>query len=777
MISDLRLAWRMFLRGRGASLLTVAMLAVAMAGTLTLYSVLTATTTLWPDFPERQQLARLYASNPRLGAERDAIPLASFTEWAPQLATFEAVAAFADDGRSVDDAPDIQAQAVSAGYFEVFRVPPIAGRTLDRTDGTTGRSAVLGERLARRKFGTSAEAIGKSIGLGPDTFTVVGVMPRDFYFPTPSVQIWIPLRTIGSEEGRVMGVGRLRHGRPWSEAAAELSAVAQRGSGSASAIGWTVRPIPLDEDQQLRTRNGVIGLLGPALLVLLIAGVNATNLMLSRGVERDSEFAVRLALGASRGRIVRQLLVEGAVVATIAAAAGGILSVWGIRIFRSLVAGFDAPMAERIAFTNTTLLGAIVIAIATPIAVSALPALAASRRRTPSTSSGVVGSGRATSGYGPRDMLVFAEMALASVLVVVALMVFRLYGELQSIRPSYDPKPVAVASIAADVDATRLAAMVERARAVPGVVAVATITGPLLPIERAARGVVVVSGKDTPVPCSVAEISPDYFRTLQLPIVVGRPFANDMGVANGVAIASVTLAERLWGSRGLPADRVTLTAGGRTSQLEIIGIAADALAPNGLLEASSGSLYLPRDPTTGGPANLLARVSGAALSVVEPLSEAVSERADTHPVHVRPLADVVGYNPRGTVLVSGLLAMFSTLALILAAGGIFAVSRHAVLQRTREFGLRLALGATSKGLIRTVVSREMRLVGVGAGVAAGGTLAVTYLTFVDMWRLAVGDPFFWTRLLLALAGVSTIACYAAARRISRLEPMDALRDL
>jgi putative ABC transport system permease protein len=766
----------MFLRGRGASLLTVAMLAVAIAGTLTLYTVLTATTTLWPDLPERKQLARIYASNPRLGAERDAIPLASFTEWAPQLATLEAAAAFADDGRSVDDAPDIQAQVVSSRYFEVFQVLPIAGRSLDRTDHAAGRSAVLGERFARRKFGTSADAIGKSIGLGHDTFTVVGVMPGDFYFPTPSAQVWIPLRMIGSAERRVMGVGRLRPGRQWSEVAAELSAVAERGNGSASAIGWTLRPIPLDEDQQVRTRNGLIGLLGPALLVLLIACVNATNLMLSRGVERDSEFAVRWALGASRGRIVRQLLVEGAVVATIAAAAGATLSVWGIRIFRSLVAGFNSPMAERIAFTNATLLGAIVIAIATPIAVSALPALAASRRRTPATLSGVVGSGRAGSGYGPRDILVFAEMALASVLVVMALMVFRLYGELQSIRPSYDPEPVAVASIEA-VSATNLAALVERARAVPGVVAVATIKGPLLPIDRAARGVVSVSGNEIPVPCSVAEISPDYFRTLQLPIVLGRSFANDMGPASGVAIASVTLAERLWGSRGLPADRVTLTVGARTRQLEIIGIAADALAPNRLLEASGGSLYLPSDPTTAGPANLLARASGAADSVVEPLSQAVSDRAGTHPVRVRPLADVVGDNPRDTVLVSGLLAMFSTLALILAAGGVFAVTRHAVLQRTREFGIRLALGATSKGLIRTVVSHEMKLVGVGVAVAAGGTLAVTYFTFIEMWRLAVSDPFFWTGLLLALAGVSTIACYAAARRISRLEPIDALRDL
>lgn len=757
-------------------MLTVAMLAVAMAGTLTLYAVLTATTTLWPDLPAREQLARIYASNPRLGAERDAIPLASFTAWAPQLATFEAVAAFADGDRPVDDAPDIQVQAVSSRYFEVFQVVPIAGRTLSRTDDAGGRFAVLGERFARLRFGTSADAIGKPIELGRDTFTIVGVMPRGFYFPTPSAQVWIPMAAIGYAEQRVMGVGRLRPGRQWSEAAAELSAVAQRTNGSASAIGWTLRPIPLDDDEQLRTRNGVIGLLGPALLVLLIACVNSTNLMLSRGVERDREFAVRLALGASRGRIVHQLLVEGTVVATIAAAAGVTLSVWGIHIFRALVAGFNSPMAESIAFTNTTLVGAIVIAIATPIAVSALPALAASRRRTPSTLSGVVGSGRATAGYGPRDVLVFAEMALASVLVVMALMVFRLYGELQSIRPSYDPEPVAVATIGADVGATKLAAMVERARAVPSVVAVATIKGPLLPIDRAGRGVVSVSANAIPVACSVAEISPDYFRTLQLPIVLGRSFANDMGPASGVAIASVTLAERLWGSRGLPAERVTLTVGGRTRQLEIIGIAGEALAPNGLLEASSGSLYLPHDPTTGGPGNLLARVSGAASSVLEPLSEAVSERAGTHLVRVRPLADVVGHNPRDTVLVSGLLAMFSTLALILAAGGIFAVSRHAVLQRTREFGIRLALGATSKGLIQMVVSREMKLVGVGIAVAAGGTLAVTYFTFIEMWRLAVSDPFFWTRLLLALAGVSTVACYAAARRISRLEPMDALRD-
>jgi putative ABC transport system permease protein len=605
-ITDLRLAWRMFLSGRGASLLTVAMLAVAMAGTLTIFTVLTAISTLWPDVPERERLARIYASNPRVGAERAEALLDSFAQWAPQLTTFETVAAFASDDRTVDATSDAAVQVVTSRYFDVFQIPPIAGRVLSGADARNGaRTAVVSERLARLKFATPGEAIGKSIDLDRDTYTIVGVMPRDFYFPVPSVQIWIPLAMDGSPDRRVIGIGRLRTGKTWSEAAAELSAVARHDSGSAAAIGWTIRPIPLDEDQRLRTRNGLIGLLGPALVVLLIACVNATHLMLSRGVERDGEFAVRLALGASRGRIVRQLLVEGAVVAMVAGAAGATLSVWGIRVFRSLVASFSGPTAARLAFTDSTLLAAIAIAIATPVAVSVLPALAASRRHPPSALSGVVRSGRGRSGYGWRDVLVFAEVALASVLVVMVLMIFRLCGELQSLRPSYDPTPVVVANIGPDVGAADLAAMVERARAVPQVVAVAIIRGPLLPIERTGRAVVSMSGKETGkhtvVPCSVAEVSPDYFRTLQLPIVVGRAFDSNVGPASGVAIASVTLADRLWSGRGLPAGRVTVTAGGRAHQLEIIGI---AVGPSrGRFRSYNGGLsHGPQGPADARPA-------------------------------------------------------------------------------------------------------------------------------------------------------------------------------
>ena len=256
------------------------------------------------------------------------------------------------------------------------------------------------------------------------------------------------------------------------------------------------------------------------------------------------------------------------------------------------------------------LLATMAIAIATPMMVSVLPALVASRRRLPSASSGVVRSREDRSGYGARDLMVFAEVALASVLVVTTLMVFRLFAELQSVQPAYDPTPVAIVTVGADVRSADLAALIEQARAVPGIVAVATIKG-----------------------------------------------------------------------------------------------------------------------------------------------------------------------PRDTVLVRGLLAMFSMLALTLAGGGIFAVSRHSVLQRTRELGIRLALGATASGLVRMVMGREMKLIGVAVALAAAGTLAVTRFAFVELLRLSVKDPFFWLGILLALGVVSAVACYTAVRGISRLEPMDALRDL
>lgn len=775
-IPDFRLAWRMSRRGRGSTLVTVGMLAVAMAGTLTLFTVLTAATTLWPDFPQRERLARIYGTNPRLGAERDTIPLASFTQWAPQIATLEAISAYAADDREVENLPDASVQAVTRGYFESFGVPPLAGRVLQFDDETGAAApAVVGERLARLKFGDPARALGQFVVVGDESFTIVGVMRRDFWFPTASVQVWIPLASNGLRDRRVTGLGLLRHGRTWSEARMELAVLAQHRDRPAAAIGWSLRPIPLNEDQQLRTRNGMIGLLGPALVVLLIACVNAANLMLSRGVERENEFAIRLALGASRGRIGRQLLVEGAVIASLAAAVGALLSLWGLRIFRSLVGGFSVAVADRIVFSSATLLATIVVALATPILVAIVPAMTASRRRPISALTGVATSRRGARAYGARDMLVFVEVALASVLVVLALMLFRLFDELHRIRPSYDPGPIVVASVGSDVRAADLSAMIERARNIPAITSVATIKGSLLPVDGAGRSSASMSGSQTDVPCSVVEVSGDYFRTLQLPMVTGRGFDADTGADSGVAVASVTLADRLWGGRFLPTVPLTLN-GGIVRKVEIIGVAADALPPN-RLGWNSSILYVQRDPAGGGPVSLLARAVGPASAVIQPLSRALSAAGDSHRLHVRPLADAVAFKPRDSALVSGVLMLFSTLALGLAAGGIFAVSRHSVLQRTREFGVRLALGATRGGLMWLVIARDLKLVAVAIVVAAAGTLAVTRVTFVELVTLAVDDPTFWIGTLVTLGGVSTAACYAAASRLSRLEPMKALRDL
>jgi len=774
MTGDLRLAWRMFLRGRGASLVTVAMLALAMAGTLTLFSVLTALATLWPDMPERDRVARIYAANPRLGIQRDAIPLKSFAQWPVPLQTFESVAAFAADDRPVGGVPDADVQAVTPGYFEVFKVAPIAGRLLNRIDaGVESGVTVVSERVASAKFETAANAIGKAIDLDGDTFTIVGVMPRAFFFPVESAQVWIPLTTDGRADRRVIAVGRLRDGKTWLEATAELSVLGARENASANSLGWTTTPIPLDEDQSLRARNGLVGLLGPALIVLLIACVNTTNLMLARGVEREGEFRVRLALGASRGRIVGQLLIEGGVIAIIATAAGSILSVWGIRVFRAVVAGFNAPTADRIAFTSSTLLAVIAIAIATPVAVSIWPAIAASRRKPVSALAGVTSSETARSSYGPRDLLVFAEVALATVLVVMALMVSRLYGELHGVHPSFDATSVVIADIGPDVRAAALATLVADARAVPGVTAAAVIKGPVFTLGAdSAMAVVAMSAAGATVPCSVTEVSPDYFKALLLPLVAGRPFDEHAGPSSGEAIVNVALAQRLWGGKILPAGSVTLRTGDRAYELKIIGVAAEALAPNAF--GAANSIYLPRDSTTGGPVKLLVRTAGPASSAVESLSRVLAGTAARKSLRFRPLAETTGR--RDTDLVQWLLVMFSALALMLAAGGIFAVSRHAVLQRTREFGIRLSLGATAGGLIRLVLGRDLKLTGLAVIVAAGGTLAVTRFTFWEMLILAVRTPAFWASVILVLGGASTCACYIAARRISRLQPMDALRD-
>jgi putative ABC transport system permease protein len=760
---------------------------------------------------------------------------ADFLDWQEQSRLLSRVEAFDQQSfilQGRDQPERLQGTRVSPGLLPMLGIAPAIGRGFRpeeaKLDGTP--AVILTEHLRERLFGITGVPLGQLLRLDGHAYPVVGVLPRGFVFPgNPNVDLLVPLQlNTAVERGRqqisiLSTVGRLRPGATLEQARGELQAIHDRAeaaaqSAAASSGGSAPMPAPhRSGSTQVQMRGGpgggrmsfdsqvhvvglheqLVGKIRPALLllagavglVLLIACVNVAHLLLARAAARRRELAVRVALGASQRRIVFHLLTESVILGLAGGAAGLILALWGARLLASLtppdLAGALLPQIG-IGLNGPVLLFTFALSVATSLFFGLAPALSASRvdLREPlqTTAESALGVGR--------GFLVAGEVALAAVLLVGAGLLLRSFARLQSVDPGFRPERVLTMAIdlsssggfdSATAQAAFFGELAQRVGALPGVRSVAF--GDSLPLTRASkilRGLRIENRpprdpRDQP-DVMLCSVSPDYFRTLGTALLQGRAFdARDSAVAAPVAIVNRTLARSFWGSEDPIGKR--LRAGGPFQPwTTVVGVAAD-IHRKDLATAPKAELYRPfvQQPdsygffvvrTAGDPATL----TGAVRREVRSMNAEVPI-FDVSTLEDR-LAATVAARRFGLLLISA----FAILALVLAAVGLAGVIAYAVTERTREIGIRMALGARRGDVMSMVLGRGLLMA--AAGIAIGLPVAFGLSRFLEsaLYGIAPSDPITYLAIPLVLLTAALLAAYLPARRATRVEPVVALRQ-
>ncbi len=689
----------------------------------------------------------------------------------------------------------LPAADVSGSFFDTLGMPAALGRALTPGDDRPGanRVAVLSVGLWKRRFGSDPAVLGRPLVLDGTPFTVVGVMPPNFEFPAAEVDVWIPLSNVGEDavphrrEVRWLDVvGRLAPGTAVESARAGIDALFSRLARQfpESNAGFDRAVVlPLSTALTGDVRRPIWVLLGAVSLVLLIACVNVANLLLARATARQRELGIRSALGASRARLVRQLLTESLLLSLGGAALGLVLANWGIDALAALSDG-HVPRAAAIRMDSGIVAFALGLSVVTGIGFGLLPALRGSRGTLRSALEGGGRSGtQEASGLALRRGLVVGEITLAATLLVGAGLLMRSFWRLTHADPGLRPDSVLTLSItipeaviAEDKDAAYRDAILSSLRALPGVVAAGA--SKTLPLHGGgeAYGFTVEGRPDlkTFKPDGGAIIvTPGYFSALSIPILRGRDFSQaDLETGSPVLLVNRALARALWGEAN-PIGK-GLVFGGRM-RIEVIGVAGD-VRQDGLDRAPLPAVYVPMSLFPRGTLKIYLRTPADPASLSAAARQAIRRLDPDQPITgVAPLSAVVADTVARPRFLTELVGVFGAAALLLAAIGVYGILSFSVSRRTREIGVRMALGADRAAVRRLVVLEGMRLAiaGLAAGIPAAVVLARTLRNL--LFEVPPSDPATLVSVALLLSLVAFAACSIPARRAAGLDPQAALR--
>ena len=745
----------------------------------------------------------------------DAIPVSppEFLEYKTQVHGFDKLAAFntATYNLAEGDVPErVFGAVVSADLFPLLGVQPIRGRTFRPEECAVGRDdvIVISERLWRRKFDRDPRVLGSKLVADGRAFTVVGIMPASFEFPLPlfnitgaqfgeRADIWQPLGFKDSElkqrGSRSYGViGRLAANVSPQQAQAELETVV-RGMRArfkdnypqTDSFGATL--YPLQEQVVGGMKPLLLILLGAVALVLLIACANLATMLLARATAREREMAIRIAVGASRGRLLRQTLTESTVLAILGGGAGVFLAIWGVDLVKSLGAQ-TIPRLSEVSIDSTVLLVTLAIAIGTGFLFGLVPGLASGKLDlTESLKEGGRGSTSSRRHNRLRNTLVIAEVALALVLLTGAGLLLKSFVRLQNVHPGFNPRNVLTAEISLPAlrypDKTSqvnfLSELERRVANLPGVShAGFTIILPMSGINSDSSFDIEGRPSDDAHPGPDEEIrlvSPDYFRTLEMPLVQGRFFtAADKLDAPPVVIINQALATRYWPNEIPLGKRLRLPTQEGPVWATIVGVVGD-LHHRGLDQPVKPEFYVPLAQAPYPAVILAVRSQQDSSGLTTALRGAVQAIDTTLPIaHVRTLEQVIADSVAPRRLSVVLLAVFAGIALVLASVGIYGVMSFLVAQRTHEIGVRMALGAQRSDVLRLVIAHAGRLIGAGTILGLIAALFSTSILRSVLYEVSALDLPIFLLVTIILATVALLASYIPARRATRADPMIAL---
>lgn len=800
---DIRHAVRLLRKSPGLLALPVLTLALGIGANVGLFSVVHSILLRPLPYPDADRLVVLWQDHQeRGGTAEENFNLPDFSEVRTRSRALSAVAAvFPGDaaltGEGAHGAERLATPDVSHGYFDLLGVRPETGRLFRPEDETpTGEPlAVLSHDLWRRRFGADPRMVGRSIVLDGEPLTIIGVAEAGFRPPEGESDLWRPLRTDptgASWRFRVLRVyGRLSPGLSLEQAREDLEAVALQLASEYPERNASVRfrMEGLHERVVGSVRTPLWVLLGAAGLVLLLACANLAGLLLARSAVRERELAIRAALGAGRGRIVRQLLIESLALATVGGLVGVGLAYVGLRaLVRLAPAGM--PRLDEVGVSGSVLAFAVALSFATAIAFGLAPALrVAWSDLRGALSGGGAGDRGSTGSERGRGALVVGQVALALVLLVGAGLLAGSLAHLLSIDPGFNPSNVLTAELRAPrsryPERSQVAAfynqLEERVAALPGVRSVGSVT--VLPLAGESRdmsfrveGRGERSGEGEPR-AHYRFASPGYFRALRIAVRAGRVFTpGDRSDAPGAVVINETLARRLWPGDNPVGQRIR-PEWSQDEWFTVVGVVAD-VRHGGLDQRPLPEVYFAAEQLAGAAAfrSLVVRTDSDPLRVANQLREVVRELDPAMPLDnvsslEARLDDAVAI-PRMHLSLFGL---FAALALGIAALGIYGVLSAAVVRRTREIGIRMALGGRRRDVLRLIVGRGLALTVTGAVLGLIGALALSSLMRGMLFGIAPIDPLVYGGMLLLLVGVALLASYLPARRAADTDPMIALR--
>jgi putative ABC transport system permease protein len=800
---DLTYAVRGLLRRPVFTSVAILTLALGIGANAAIFSVVSAVLLRPLPYPDPDRLMMLWTYNPRQGFDKDVGTYPNFDDWRKQNTSFERLAAYTAGSYTLTGAGDpaqIYGAIVTPGFFEALGIAPASGRAFDERETTAAgdRVVILSHGIWQRRFGGDAAIVGRSVTLNGVSHEVVGVMPEKFAYPedtelwtalAPSERFARMMQSRGAFWLRV--IGRLRAGVTRASAQSEMDGIAARLERQYPANeGLGVRLVPMHEEIVGDVKRPLLILLGAVGFVLLIACANVANLLLTRAASRQKELAIRGALGAGRGRLVRQLLTESVLLGAVGGAAGLLLAAWSVDLLHTL-APSNVPRLALVAIDPRVLAYTACASLFTGLVFGLAPAFQGTAGAGEALKEGGRAGAEGARGRRLRSALAVVEIATALVLLIGAGLLVRSFIALGRVRLGFEPRQI----LALQIELPRAKysqgpqvnafyeQLISRVAALPGVETAASSSSLLLPSLPNSAGLMVEgrppatgSGRNIPVPFD--SVTPTFFEALRIPLVKGRLFnKNDVPGGLPVALVNQAFVRRFFPSEDPIGRRVAFgrAPDADTTWMTIVGVVGDTRR-GGLDRPPWAELYYPHAQAPDRRMYVIARTSGDPMSLARAAQAEVWAVDRDQPVSsVRTLETLLARAQANRRFTTLLLGIFAAVALILAAIGVYGVIAYSTQQRTQEIGIRVALGATERHVIRMVIVEGLKIGICGMAIGVAAAFVLTRLMSGLLFEVGERDPLTFVSLPVLLMTLAVAASWIPARRAVRIDPIVALR--